>query len=172
MSVSQRTRWSVFQRDCFTCQYCGKSITSNPELKLEIDHINPKSKGGTDYIDNLCTACYECNHGKHADLLQFPLHEKEKRITVKFNDFKKTIKKLNKQGKEKIKQEEQSKPINLIEMTQGKGILYFKDAEDMIQKTGLSPQECKKIVEKEIEEHWTGIMQLLKEGKEKGIYNG
>lgn len=61
MSVSKRIRFEVFKRDKFTCQYCGKSA---PDVILEVDHIDPKSKGGKDDIMNLVTSCYDCNRGK------------------------------------------------------------------------------------------------------------
>jgi len=41
------------------CCYCGKE-----NIPLEIEHIIPKSRGGTDRIDNLCLACHECNQKK------------------------------------------------------------------------------------------------------------
>jgi len=52
----------IFKRDNFKCQYCGRSQQEG--AVLEIDHIIPKSKGGTDDIDNLITSCRECNRGK------------------------------------------------------------------------------------------------------------
>lgn len=61
MSVSQRKRFLVFERDAFTCQYCGRHA---PDVILEVDHIIPRSKGGTDALGNLTTACFECNRGK------------------------------------------------------------------------------------------------------------
>jgi hypothetical protein len=60
-AVSLRTRYSVLQRDNFTCQYCGRSA---PGVELNIDHRTPVSKGGSDEIDNLITSCAECNLGK------------------------------------------------------------------------------------------------------------
>jgi len=60
--ISQKVRFEVFKRDGFSCQYCGK--TAN--VTLEIDHIMPISKGGTNDFENLITACYECNRGKGA----------------------------------------------------------------------------------------------------------
>lgn len=53
-----RLRFLVFQRDNFTCCYCGRKP---PEIILETDHANPKEK---DEIDNYKTACRECNNGK------------------------------------------------------------------------------------------------------------
>lgn len=66
MAISKRKRFEVFKRDGFTCQYCGKTP---PEAVLEVDHVQPVSKGGTDDKVNLLTACFDCNRGKGAVLL-------------------------------------------------------------------------------------------------------
>jgi hypothetical protein len=50
---------SVFKRDSYTCQYCGKVGGI-----LEADHIVPFSKGGNDNLANLKTACRKCNRQK------------------------------------------------------------------------------------------------------------
>lgn len=49
----------VFDRDNYTCQYCGQK-----GKKLEVDHIIPISKSGTNHISNLATACRKCNRQK------------------------------------------------------------------------------------------------------------
>lgn len=59
--ISKKLRFEVFKRDSFTCQYCGKSA---PSVVLEVDHIEPVSKGGTNDILNLVTSCFDCNRGK------------------------------------------------------------------------------------------------------------
>lgn len=59
--IPKQVRFEVLKRDKFTCQYCGRSA---PEVVLEIDHIKPVSKGGTNDIMNLVTACKDCNIGK------------------------------------------------------------------------------------------------------------
>lgn len=59
--ISKKTRFEIFKRDSFCCQYCGKS---SPEVILEIDHINPVAKGGKNDRLNLITACFDCNRGK------------------------------------------------------------------------------------------------------------
>lgn len=41
------------------CAYCGKT-----DVPLEIEHIIPKSRGGTDRVSNLTLACHECNQKK------------------------------------------------------------------------------------------------------------
>ncbi len=61
--VSTRLRFKVFIRDKFTCQYC-KRQREEDGVKLEVDHIIAYSKGGQTIIDNLITACFDCNRGK------------------------------------------------------------------------------------------------------------
>ena len=60
-STGTRLRFEVFKRDSFTCQYCGRKA---PDVVLELDHVNPVSKGGDNDILNLITSCWECNSGK------------------------------------------------------------------------------------------------------------
>ena len=66
MAVSKSVRFEVFARDAFTCQYCGQRP---PDVVLELDHIHPRSKGGSDDLLNLITSCWECNRGKAAKVL-------------------------------------------------------------------------------------------------------
>lgn len=61
--LSKTTRFEVFKRDRFTCQYCG---AVPPSVVLEVDHIDPVSGGGGDEEGNLITACFDCNRGKAA----------------------------------------------------------------------------------------------------------
>ena len=58
MSVTPRRRFEVLKRDGFRCTYCGASD------RLEVDHVIPRSAGGTDDDGNLTTSCWECNRGK------------------------------------------------------------------------------------------------------------
>lgn len=60
-SISKKTRFEVFKRDNFTCQYCGRTA---PDVVLEVDHINPVKEGGDNNIMNLITSCFDCNRGK------------------------------------------------------------------------------------------------------------
>lgn len=66
MALGKRLRFEVFKRDSFTCQYCGRKA---PDVLLQVDHIQPKSKKGKDTIINLITACRDCNLGKTNNLL-------------------------------------------------------------------------------------------------------
>lgn len=60
-------RFAVLTRDNYTCRYCGAKA---PDVKLHVDHAQPKAKGGRDTLDNLVTACQACNLGKHASLTE------------------------------------------------------------------------------------------------------
>jgi CRISPR/Cas system Type II protein with McrA/HNH and RuvC-like nuclease domain len=71
MVITKKLRFEVFKRDGFKCAYCGKSP---PQVMLEVDHIQPKSKKGKDDINNLITACFDCNRGKkNIPLTRIPL---------------------------------------------------------------------------------------------------
>jgi hypothetical protein len=65
-SISKKTRFEVFKRDSFTCQYCGRMA---PDVILEIEHVNPVANGGENDLLNLVTSCRDCNSGKGARLL-------------------------------------------------------------------------------------------------------
>tara|TARA_B100000700_G_C14765949_1_gene724370 strand:- start:76 stop:606 length:531 start_codon:yes stop_codon:yes gene_type:complete len=50
------TRKNILQRDNNSCQYCGYI-----GKKLSIDHVIPRSRGGSDRWENVTTACLPCN---------------------------------------------------------------------------------------------------------------
>ena len=64
-SISNSKRYDALRRDRFQCFLCG---ASGGEAKLEVDHIIPISKGGTDDLSNLRCLCFKCNRGKHAKI--------------------------------------------------------------------------------------------------------
>jgi 5-methylcytosine-specific restriction endonuclease McrA len=55
------TRRNLFLRDDFTCQYCGKRCSSD---RLSIDHVMPRSRGGSTTWENCVLACVACNARK------------------------------------------------------------------------------------------------------------
>lgn len=67
MTVRPSVRFEVFKRDRFTCAYCGRTP---PDALLHVDHVVPRVAGGTDDMENLLTACQDCNLGKGARLLE------------------------------------------------------------------------------------------------------
>ncbi|KAK0330808.1 hypothetical protein LTR94_031378, partial [Friedmanniomyces endolithicus] len=52
------TRFNVFLRDGFACQYCGEPGTSQD---LTFDHVIPRSRGGRTTWQNIVAACGPCN---------------------------------------------------------------------------------------------------------------
>jgi 5-methylcytosine-specific restriction endonuclease McrA len=64
------TRFNVFLRDRFTCQYCGRSHVT-PELTF--DHVVPRSRGGRTTWENVVTAFQSCNLLK-GDRLSHEVH--------------------------------------------------------------------------------------------------
>ena len=79
------TRFNVFLRDKFTCQYCGD------KKDLTFDHLLPKSKGGLTDWENVVTACSTCNVKKGGKLLRsgMKLFSKPYRPTV--DDFTRMV---------------------------------------------------------------------------------
>jgi 5-methylcytosine-specific restriction endonuclease McrA len=49
------TRFNLFLRDCFSCQYCGDT------RDLTFDHVIPRAQGGRTTWDNVVAACAPCN---------------------------------------------------------------------------------------------------------------
>ncbi|MBP8785636.1 MAG: HNH endonuclease [Synergistaceae bacterium] len=54
--------WSILARDNWTCCSCGR--TAKDGVTLHVDHIHPRSLGGTNDPNNLQTLCLKCNIGK------------------------------------------------------------------------------------------------------------
>lgn len=64
----ESVREEVYERDEYSCQYCGKDDRS----QLTLEHLAPVSQGGIDDILNFVTACRSCNSSKQAkDLTDF-----------------------------------------------------------------------------------------------------
>jgi 5-methylcytosine-specific restriction endonuclease McrA len=55
------SRFNIYARDKNTCQYCGQRFT-RPELNL--DHVVPRSQGGTSRWENVVCSCHTCNRRK------------------------------------------------------------------------------------------------------------
>jgi 5-methylcytosine-specific restriction endonuclease McrA len=53
------TRKAVLARDAYTCQYCGRE-----QHGLTVDHVVPRSRGGTSAWENIVAACAPCNRKK------------------------------------------------------------------------------------------------------------
>jgi 5-methylcytosine-specific restriction endonuclease McrA len=53
------SRSEVFNRDQYTCQYCGRQTK-----ELTLDHVIPRRRGGQHVWDNVVSACIPCNRRK------------------------------------------------------------------------------------------------------------
>lgn len=144
MSISKKLRFEIFKRDGFQCAYCGKSP---PEVTLEIDHIEPRSKGGQDDIDNYITSCFDCNRGKSnirltsivpkiAEKFEL-LKEKEDQL----KEYRKFIQKIEKRVNQDIKE------ISAIYSEKYKGW----DFSDQFKKVSIK-RFLKHLLKQEIEE--------------------
>jgi 5-methylcytosine-specific restriction endonuclease McrA len=73
------------------CAYCEAE-----NVPLEIEHIIPKSKGGTDRADNLTIACVKCNQEKTnmlpKEYIEFLSKQKGEKAKIKIANFQKAIK--------------------------------------------------------------------------------
>ena len=58
------TRFNLFLRDEFTCQYCGDRD------HLTFDHVVPRSKGGRTTWENVVASCGPCNLAKGSQTLK------------------------------------------------------------------------------------------------------
>ncbi len=63
-NISDRLRFTIFLRDGFRCQSCGRGPVATPGVELHVDHIVPWSQGGETEPANLQTKCKKCNLGK------------------------------------------------------------------------------------------------------------
>ena len=70
------TRFNVFLRDSFGCQYCTDAL---PAHDLTFDHVIPRSRGGRTTWENVVTACGPCNLRKGSklprEIRMFPVQE-------------------------------------------------------------------------------------------------
>jgi len=65
------SRKNIFERDQYTCQYCGDKPPSKraalkwmEEKALTFDHVVPKAQGGKTVWENIVTCCSKCNSKK------------------------------------------------------------------------------------------------------------
>lgn len=73
MWIRPAKRWAIYYRDKLRCVYCSVTLADilveYDDNFLTIDHVTPRSRGGTHEAGNLVTACYACNLLKARDTL-------------------------------------------------------------------------------------------------------
>jgi len=64
MPISNATKQAVRERANYLCEYCHspERLSAN---RFTVDHIIPKSLGGTDNTENLALACRRCNERRY-----------------------------------------------------------------------------------------------------------
>lgn len=60
--IRKEKRLAIYLRDHLACVYCGEGIEDGATLTL--DHLRPRSKGGTNRESNLVTSCERCNKAR------------------------------------------------------------------------------------------------------------
>lgn len=117
----RRKAWLIFQRDDFRCVYCGKSSVED-KVKLEAEHVVPRSMGGEDVAGNLVTSCRECNRSKfdqelepeQVDRLLAVAHERNRKRRV---SDKQPVS-LGRTPQDKVKSQDSDAPETLSEATE------------------------------------------------------
>jgi hypothetical protein len=62
--IGAALRFQLIQEAGGRCQACGRSPASDSRVSLEIDHILPFSRGGSNEKSNLQVLCDSCNRGR------------------------------------------------------------------------------------------------------------
>lgn len=87
-------RRNLFARDQNRCQYCGRKC---PTSELSLDHVIPRSQGGTNTWENIVCACIRCNvrkggrtpHQANMALISKPTKPRRSPVlTIKLSDSK------------------------------------------------------------------------------------
>lgn len=81
------TRFNVFLRDRFACQYCGE------HHELTFDHVIPRCKGGRTEWENIVAACTACNFHKGSKM------PAEAKMWPKHKPVMPTVQELHKNGR-------------------------------------------------------------------------
>ena len=82
MAVSTSKRKHIAERASHLCEYCGlhENYTNK---KHEVDHVIPIKHRGSDDLNNLSWACFDCNRHKGSNIAAFDLETGE--LSIIFN---------------------------------------------------------------------------------------
>ena len=64
MPINDETKRAVRERANYLCEYCHSSERLSAS-RFTIDHITPRSLGGSDALENLALACRRCNERRY-----------------------------------------------------------------------------------------------------------
>ena len=72
-SINNKKKYLI-KRFGNACVYCGYIFKETKMRRPTVDHLMPKSRGGTDDLENLVISCEPCNKEKKDQLPLFYLH--------------------------------------------------------------------------------------------------
>lgn len=79
------TRRNIYERDNYTCQYCGRKLDRQ---QLNIDHISPLSRKGKTVWENVVCSCLNCNvHKSNRTLEEASMKLIRKPVKPKWNFY-------------------------------------------------------------------------------------
>ncbi len=64
---ARKRREETAERACWCCEYCCSQARFSPD-PFSVEHIIPRSRGGTNELSNLAFSCQGCNNYKHTSL--------------------------------------------------------------------------------------------------------
>lgn len=123
------------------CTYCGKQ-----NVPLQIEHIHPKSKGGSERVSNLCLACEKCNQKKGDQLIQDFLKGKPELLQKIQSQAKKPLKDATAVNSTRWKLLEALKETGLTVSTGSGGQTKFNRIQQNLPKTHSVDASCVGIV--------------------------
>lgn len=59
--IRREKRIAIYLRDNYRCIYCNKDLKNADNQNITLDHIKPRSQGGSNRHTNLITCCKQCN---------------------------------------------------------------------------------------------------------------
>ena len=57
--IHRPRRLAIYERDGYRCVWCGIQVEA--KISACLDHLVPRSQGGTHKSNNLVTSCFDCN---------------------------------------------------------------------------------------------------------------
>jgi 5-methylcytosine-specific restriction endonuclease McrA len=91
--ITKHRRLSIYIRDSFTCQYCGRDLKNVHATEMGLDHLDNLVDGGghrgaNNASTNLITACRSCNSARgNRDWRDYAPGGAQERIEVQRNAF-------------------------------------------------------------------------------------
>ena len=64
--IRPEKRLAIYIRDQFRCLACGRDLRNADPVEINLDHLVPRAKGGSNKASNLATTCKRCNCARGA----------------------------------------------------------------------------------------------------------